>query len=270
MEELIIYNENEFNFNDFNTNIEVIKKQIQGYLDKIKDFKVSEENIALSKTMRADINKIKKQIEDKRKEIKNKFMLPYNNFEIKVKEIVNIIEETNNKIDLQIKELENQEKAKKKEMLIKMFEINNTDNDFIIFEDVFEENMLNKTVKLETAIETIKEKIKTILNNLELIQLKYKDNEFYDILVAEFKTTKNIMAVENKLNILEQQKARQQKIEEEKKKDEIIQKMPQVEVKQETKEEKQYHFRLEFVLTLQQRDKLKQFLNDNNFTYFPL
>ena len=195
MEELIIYNENEFNFNDFNTNIEVIKKQIQGYLDKIKDFKVSEENIALSKTMRADINKIKKQIEDKRKEIKNKFMLPYNNFEIKVKEIVNIIEETNNKIDLQIKELENQEKAKKKEMLIKMFEINNTDNDFITFEDVFEESFLNKTVKLETAIETIKEKIKTILNNLELIQLKYKDNEFFDILVAEFKTTKNIMAV---------------------------------------------------------------------------
>ena len=54
----------------------------------------------------------------------------------------------------------------------------------------------------------------------------------------------------------------------------MIQRMPQVEVKQETKEakqeEKQYHFRLEFVLTLQQRDKLKQFLNDNNFTYFPL
>ena len=114
---------------------------------------------------------------------------------------------------------------------------------------------------------------------------QYKDNEFFDILVAEFKTTKNIMAVENKLNILEQQKARQQKIEEEKKKDEIIQKMPQhyklqftndivlaekLLQQEEKQEEKQYHFRLEFVLTLQQRDKLKQFLNDNNFTYFPL
>ena len=57
---------------------------------------------------------MKKAIDDKRKEVKNQYMIPYNDFEGKAKELMQIIDQPIGLISQQITEMEERRKAEKK------------------------------------------------------------------------------------------------------------------------------------------------------------
>ena len=129
--------------------------------------------IKQAKSDRAELNKLIKAIEDKRKEIKKQLLQPYEDFEAEVKELLEIIKEPTEMIDKQVKDYEKQQKEFKKSQLKAKFD---EDGDAkylsgkVKFEDVFEERYLNVSVTLSSAWYEIKEKLEKIRKDVELIE----------------------------------------------------------------------------------------------------
>ena len=129
--------------------------------------------IKQAKSDRAELNKLIKVIEAKRKEIKKQLLHPYEDFEAEVKELLEIIKEPTEMIDKQVKDYEKKKKKNKKSQLKAQFD---EDGDAkylsgkVEFEDVFEERYLNVSVTLASAWCEIKEKLEKIRKDVELIE----------------------------------------------------------------------------------------------------
>lgn len=116
--ELRLINPNENGFlQHIEWNAEEIRKQVSVMMSAYTDVTYTEDTMKSAKDDRATLNKFKKAIEDRRKEVKKKCMEPYEQFEREVKEVVALIDEPIQMIDNQIKEYEERLKAEKKEQI---------------------------------------------------------------------------------------------------------------------------------------------------------
>ena len=66
-------------------NYEEIKQELALQLQKYKNIVFEESDIQEAKKTRADLNRLKKQVNDKKIEVKNEFIKPYTDFETKIK-----------------------------------------------------------------------------------------------------------------------------------------------------------------------------------------
>ena len=66
-----------------NFNYKEIKQELTIQLQKYKNIAFKEEDIQEAKKTRADLNRLKKEVNDKKIKIKNEFIKPYTDFEIK-------------------------------------------------------------------------------------------------------------------------------------------------------------------------------------------
>lgn len=120
---------NELNFSvDFKqseitvANKEQFEQAIKAYASKYENLIIDENNVADAKNVRVEINKVKKGLDEKRREIKKNFNEPLKQFESWVKDQSGEIEKVLRPIDQGIKELEEIEKQKRKnsiEILVK-------------------------------------------------------------------------------------------------------------------------------------------------------
>lgn len=116
--ELRLINPNESGFlQHIEWNSEEIRKQVQMMMSAYTDVVYTEDTMKAAKDDRATLNKFKKVIEDRRKEVKKKCMEPYEQFEKEVKEITALIDKPIGMIDSQIKEYEEKQKAEKKSQI---------------------------------------------------------------------------------------------------------------------------------------------------------
>jgi len=92
-------------------NFEHLKSQVKLSMENYKNLIVVEEDLSTSKKLRANLRKLKKGIEDKRKQIKREYLSPYTIYEKQVKEITEFIDEAVDNIDSQIKAIEEQKKS---------------------------------------------------------------------------------------------------------------------------------------------------------------
>lgn len=95
-------------------NEEEVKAGLAEQMKVYKELPVSAENKADRKKDIATLRKMKKAVDDRRKEVKSIWMKPYDEFERKVKEVMSLIDEPINLIDDQVKELEDRERRQKK------------------------------------------------------------------------------------------------------------------------------------------------------------
>ena len=158
-------------------NKDEIVSAIQERIARYENVVYSEDNIKQAKADRAELNKLSKALDDKRKEIKNLFMEPYNAFDAEVRDVIALIKKPTELIDKQVKAYEAGQKDGKKAKLEDYFNEVITDlGAYVKFEDVFEERYLNATMSLNSATFDIQHKINTIRNDLETIdslQSKY-------------------------------------------------------------------------------------------------
>lgn len=156
--ELIIYAPKEDGFiQAIDWNFEDLKAEIT---EKAKDYMTlvySDDQIKEAKKDRANLNKFKKALEDKRKDVKKQVMEPYADFEKKIKELTGIVDEAVNNIDRQVRDFEEIQRDEKRIRCREIYTEVIGDMDRIIpFEKAFNEKWLNKTVsegkiKLEIA-----------------------------------------------------------------------------------------------------------------------
>lgn len=259
--ELIIKTPKEEEFIKYiNWNFKELKEEIKNKVEIYNNFVYSAENLKAAKADRANLNKLKTAINEKRKEIKKLCLQPYENFESEVKEILKILDQPINQIDSQIKAEEEKEKKQKRGILEVYYIEHYGDNigKQIKLEKIFDNKWLNKSCSLKKAQEEINEKVKEINENIETLNdlpmFSFEAKEKY-LQTLDIKHALNFV---NELTKLQKQKEEQQQ------KTEVIneQQIINQEIKQE--ETKRQWLNFSAYLSLEEAKALNKFLKENN------
>lgn len=154
----------------------VVRHKIAAYQNVV----YTEDNMKQAKADRAELNKLTKAIEERRKMVKKIINEPYEVFEAELKEILALIQEPVGIIDRQVKAFEDQQKEEKKKSIQKSYdEVIGDLAEVLPFERVFDIRYLNQTYKLATAQAEVKakvEKVRTDLETIDSLESKYKLN----------------------------------------------------------------------------------------------
>lgn len=236
--------------------MEDLKKQLQQYDNLIMR---DESEVGEFKSIRANLNKVSKTIDDRRKEIKKEYSAPLVTFEKDIKECISLIDEVNSKIDAQVKEYEEKQKEEKKELIEKLWEEINLPE--IKLNLVFNQRWLNTTFSEKNIIDEmnkIKEKTVSDLETLEMFtenkieQAELRYNYLKSLNLAE--TIKEYTEKKEALRLVaEQEKAR---LEKEK---EIIQ--------EDSKDIKKFRLQFEVIGSREEIERLSSFLKENSYEY---
>lgn len=246
-------------------NYEEIKQELALQLQKYKNIVFEESDIQEAKKTRADLNRLKKQVNDKKIEVKNEFIKPYTDFETKIKEIISMIDEPCLEIDKQIKAFEEKQKELKKQEILKIYEENIKDlKEMLSLQKIWNEKWLNATYKIRDieleilgTINKVKTDLKVIVDMKSEFEIQLKD--------------KYLLTLD--LTSVMQEKSRLEKIKE------ITESKKQQEIKiekQEIKTENAFdniirntktRMRLTLEITEIQKQQLTRWLAQNNISY---
>ena len=100
----------------------MLRAELQSRLDYYASLVYTDANIKDAKGDRADLNKVKKAIEDARKSFKAKCLEPYNALEPQIKELVEMVEEQRLMIDSTVKDYEQRKKDEKEKAIKKYYD----------------------------------------------------------------------------------------------------------------------------------------------------
>lgn len=131
-------------------NYEEIKAGIAAIAAEYEGAVYTEETLKQAKADRAELNKLATAIDDKRKEVKNILLAPYNRFEAEVKDVLALLKKPAAEIDAQVKDYEQQQKEKKLQDIRALYDHGNFHG--VPFETLFDQKWLNATTKM-SAIE---------------------------------------------------------------------------------------------------------------------
>lgn len=161
-------------------NREELEAAIKAKVAAYENVVYTEDNLKQAKLDRAELNKLKKTIDDRRKMVKKKVNEPYELFEKELKEILASIEKQVNIIDMQVKEFEDQQKEEKRKQIEDAYqEVIGDLAEILPFERVFDPKYLNQAFKLLKAQQDVKSKVhqvKTDLETIDSLESKYKLN----------------------------------------------------------------------------------------------
>ena len=188
-----------FNFNE-------IKQGLSEQMEIYKSMEVTEDVLVERKKDVATLRKIAKAIDDKRKEVKSNYMIPYDEFEKKAKELIEIVNKPIDLINKQVKEFDEKQKTEKKIKAFEYFESNVGDVD-IIFEEVFSPSWLLSA----TSFKSIKSDIDTAISDrkADIETIKAMESEVEEKAMATYKSTKRLA---DALKVINEYKAQKEAI----------------------------------------------------------
>lgn len=174
---LVIENPTEGNFlKRIDWNKREFMELVASVMSQYEDIIFTESEMKEAKNVRAKLNAMKKAISDRRIQIKNEIMKPYNIFETEVKEVVVLIDRPIECIDKQIKEYEEKAKAEKYKALTDYFvEIAADLDNIFTFNMIFEQKYLNATISLKKSKEDIENKVNRIKDDMKTIDSMDED-----------------------------------------------------------------------------------------------
>lgn len=150
-----------FNFDELKTEL---TEKVQHY----KTLVYTDDQVSDAKKDKANLNKLKTAIEDRRKEIKKECLKPYEDFEKQVKEIVAIIDEPIGLIDKQVKDFETEKKNAKRNEIEELW-ASKTKPDWLKLEQIWDDKWLNVTTNMKSIETTIDNELTRIDNEISSI-----------------------------------------------------------------------------------------------------
>ncbi len=96
-------------------NFEQLKETLQGLMARYAGRAYGPETLVLAKNDKKELNRLRTQIDERRKEIKRTYLAPYNEFEAKVKELLALIDAPLDEIKAVVAEADERERATKRE-----------------------------------------------------------------------------------------------------------------------------------------------------------
>ncbi len=285
--ELVIYTPQEDQFvKEITFNHEEIKAELAQQLKKYQGLVYGEDSIREAKADRATLNKFKTAIEDKRKEIKNACLEPYNAFEAKIKEIVAMIDKPIAEIDSQVKNFEQIKKDEKLQAIKQFYTDKAADLEKLVpFDRIFNQKWLNVTYKeadIQKEITDLFIKVESDLQVITELQTEYEP-QLKDFYLKNYDLTATLQEKKR----LEEQAAKlaeYKRQQEEKKRQALKQVEPAQEPKtvanpepakeiaptpqpQPQKQAKMFSVDFRVIATAEQLNALKQFLVTNGIKY---
>ena len=258
--------------NEIQSNFDETRKWLESALAPYTAMVVSEDAIADAKKKRAEINRVKSALDEKRKSVKRQWVKPYLTWEKQVNELIALCDDASANIDTQVKSFENDVKEQKKAELEKFFNENATaaDVDFYInFEMCFNPKWLNSTVKIETAKDEIDKYIEETVDDLKTIaDLESDYNEELFTTYKETHDIKRVLARNKALAEMKKANEARTKPSDEWKSSENVnlpwgEETPQTMPKtQKEKPEKMYDLLLQLKLTMEQAKNIKRIMGE--------
>lgn len=168
----------------------------------------TDEDYAKAEKRCADINRIIKTIDTKRKEVKKEYNAPYELFENKLKEVILVLNEARDNLWGQVKAAENEEKKKKESELRVFWENLNSDTlgGYRSWEQIFNPKWLNRTTKREVAENEMRDIFSLTVSDVAAI--KDLHSEFKVSLIDYYKQGHSLSeAIAYNVRLCEQNKA---------------------------------------------------------------
>lgn len=248
-------------------------KNIPETLEKIKKLSFVEQEDEKNdiKKYQQYLSKIQKELEDKRKEIKEEINKPYKEFEeyykngvyLKLDNSIKQIKEVVNEIET----LQKDEKECELREFAQQYIDNNKLNDIIKFEDI------GLNITLSASVKSLKEQIcqfiGKIMADLDLINME----EYKDEIYVEYQ--KNLDFVKSKMLVVERhkqleelKKQQEEKLEQEKQEEKVVEKVEEVVAPKEIIEDTEV-ITVSFTITDTKEKilKLRDYLKENGINY---
>lgn len=213
-------------------NFEELKKDLQEKVSKYENMIYNDNEIAQAKKDRADLNKLKKAINDKRIAMEKEYMQPFNEFKAKVNEILALLDKPILAIDTQVKNYEAQLVEAKKQWIEATFKQKSPFN-WIKLEQIYNSKWLNSSFtkkSIEEEMDLSFSMIETELKSIDTLDYKEQALEVYKETLSLSMALDKVKQIKELDKILEEQKAKAEVKEE-------IKEEPKPEVKEEVKVE---------------------------------
>ena len=159
-----------WNFEQINQTVDEITKRFDGTV-------YTDEMIADAKKDKASLNKLAKEINQKKIAVKKEYSKPYDIFEKQVKEVIAKINDVSSQIDEQVKLFDEKQKAEKKQIIEAYW---NSLDTGIGVDEIFDQSWLNKTcteklwkTELDLKAERFKRERQTIDAMIDPAQKKF-------------------------------------------------------------------------------------------------
>lgn len=152
-------------------NYEELKKEVAERTAPYKGLIVEEDAIPVAKTDLANLRKLEKAIDDRRKAVKKEYNAPYMEFETKIKDILSDIQAAEQNIDSQVKAFEKKVEDEKLSQIQKFFGLafGELAKD-IRFEKVYNPKWLNKGYKMAEIEEEIAAAANKLYADIEVVK----------------------------------------------------------------------------------------------------
>lgn len=151
-------------------NREEIEAQIREAVKDYQNVAYGEDQIKQAKTDRVALNKLRKEIDDRRKAVKKVVNAPYDQFEKEVREVLSIVDEASSQIDQQVKAYEEKQREEKRTAYMEYFHSALGDLDGRVDpEKLLNRSWDNTSVSMKKIHEEIDAKVKMIRSDLEYI-----------------------------------------------------------------------------------------------------
>ncbi len=187
-------------------NFEELKVQLNTALEEYRGLTYTDETIKVAREDIANLRKLVKAVEEKRKEVKKVHMLSYEEFEEKAKELVQIINDTITPIEKQIDEYSEKKKAEKKAKIQEYFESVIGDITFLKFEEVFNSKWISN---MATSIKSIMEEIDSKISQVQADMKALEDtgSDAVNNAMETYRSTKDLARSMQVINQYEKNKA---------------------------------------------------------------
>lgn len=228
----------------------------------------TDDQIKIAKSDRANLNKLKKALNDERLRREREYMAPFTEFKDKINEIISIIDKPASLIDARVKEFEQKKKDEKKEQIAQLFAEFNFP-DYITLEKVWNDAWLSSSCSLSR----VKEDFKTIAFRDEkaVVMLKALPEYSFEALEYYKKCIDVTQAIEKATEYSRMEKAKkaaaEKKVADTQVGEEIPMSDPEPEKVEENTEEEHFWVSFKAYLTAKEATELRAFFDYNKIKF---
>lgn len=180
--ELVIPDKITFNYEELKTEL----------TDKVKTYEAivyGDEQIKEAKADKANLNKLKKALNDERIRLEREYMTPFNTFKSQIADLIETIDKPIAVIDSQVKAYEEKVKTEKRTAIETYFDGIEDKPDWLSIDKIWDDKWLNASVNMKTVKEAIQghiDRVSTELGTLGSL------TEFSFEAVEEYKRTLDV------------------------------------------------------------------------------
>lgn len=153
-------------------NYEELKAELLQKVSFYESLVYTPDQIREAKTDRANLNRLKKALNDERLKREREYMKPFDDFKSKINEIIRIIDKPASVIDQQIKAAEEQQKEDKLNAIREYFNGHPSIEGFetLQLEQIMDAKWLNASVSMKSIQEAIDSRMGQIMTDLDVVR----------------------------------------------------------------------------------------------------